>query len=88
MQQSVQEFYTKNILPLDEHVRAKLAELIIGDLSNRGQTTGLEESHLRTKSSIRNLFGKGRSGDSRGGDNERIDADLTREYGSKHEDAY
>ena len=35
---------------------------------------------------LRRHIGKGHSGDPNAGDNERIDADLAREYGSSHED--
>lgn len=36
---------------------------------------------------IRELFGKGHSGDARAADNEKIDTDLAGEYGATHEDA-
>lgn len=88
MQTNVQEFYTRNILPMNEQERLKLAALIIGDLSNKREANGALENPPRKKSSIRELFGKGRSGDPSGSDNEKIDADLAREYASTHEDEY
>jgi hypothetical protein len=88
MQTNVQEFYARNVMPMSEQERLKLAALIINDLSNKTETSGTEEKPKRKTGSIRELFGKGRSGDPNGSDNEKIDADLAREYASTHEDEY
>ncbi len=40
----------------------------------------------KSKGSIRELFGKGKSGDPNGSDNNRIDADLARSYLDTHEE--
>jgi hypothetical protein len=88
MQTNVQEFYTQNVLPMNEQERLKLAALIIGDLSNGREFKPANQNQPRKKSSIRGLFGKGRSGDPTGADNEKIDADLARQYASTHEDEY
>ncbi len=86
MQTNVQEFYTQNVLPMNEQERLRLAALIIGDLSNGQEFKAIDQNQSRKKSSIRELFGKGRSGDPTGADNEKIDVDLARQYGSTHED--
>ena len=86
MQTNVQEFYTQNILPMNEQERLRLAALIIGDLSNGQEFKSVNQNQPRKKSSIRELFGKGRSGDETGADNEKIDADLARQYGLTNED--
>lgn len=78
MQSTIQEVYRKQILPLDEKERLKLAALIINDISNKPETNGA--------SSIREMFGSVSLGHPTGSDNESIDADLAREYGSTHED--
>jgi len=82
MQSSIQEVYQKQILPLDEKERLKLAALIINDISNKPETNG----QTKSAGGIRELFGSVSLGQPTGSDNESIDADLAREYGSTHED--
>ncbi len=82
MQSSIQEVYREQILPLDEKERLKLAALIINDISNKPETNG----ETKTTGGIRELFGSVSLGHPTGSDNESIDADLGREYGSTHED--
>lgn len=82
MQSSIQEVYREQILPLDEKERLKLAALIINDISNKPETNGEAES----TGGIREMFGSVSLGNPTGSDNESIDADLGREYGSTHED--
>lgn len=86
MQMNVQEFYTQNILPMNEQERLKLAALIIGDLSSGRETNGASEKPPRKKASIRELFGSASLGYATGADNESIDADLAREYMNTHDD--
>ena len=85
MQTNVQEFYTQNVLPMDEQERLKLAALIIGDLSNGRETNGAEQKSPR-KGDITKFFGMFKGGDPDGSDNEKIDADLARAYAENHED--
>lgn len=82
MQSNIQEVYRKQILPLDEKERLKLAALIISDISNKPETNG----ESKNVGNIREMFGSVSLGNPTGSDNERIDADLGREYGSTHED--
>ncbi len=82
MQSSIQEVYRKQILPLDEKERLKLAALIINDISNKPEMN----AEAKSTGGIRELFGSVSLGHPTGSDNESIDADLAREYGSTHED--
>lgn len=82
MQNQVQEIYRRQILPLDEKERLKLAALIINDISNKPETNG----EAKNTGGIREMFGSVSLGHTTGSDNESIDADLAREYGSTHED--
>ncbi|HXH71163.1 MAG TPA: hypothetical protein VNI60_12600 [Pyrinomonadaceae bacterium] len=78
---TILEVYREQILPLDEKERLKLVALI-NDTSNKSETNGEAES----KDGIREMFGTWSSGNPSSSDNEQIDADLAREYGSTHED--
>jgi hypothetical protein len=82
MQSNIQEVYREQILPLDEKERLKLAALIINDISNKSETNG----ETKITGGIREMFGSVSLGHPTGSDNESIDADLGREYGSTHED--
>jgi hypothetical protein len=77
----VQEVYEKQILPLSEKDRLKLAALIISDISDKNETNGEKKEN-----GVREMFGAVGLGQPTGADNESIDADLAREYGSTHED--
>lgn len=78
MQLNLQEFYNQSILPMPDADQLKLAKLILEHMTNGEPTRGT--------ASIRNLFGKGRSGRPDGADNEMIDADLRRSYLDSHEE--
>ena len=82
MQNTIQEVYREQILPLDEKKRLKLAALIINDISNKPETNG----ETKSTDGIREMFGSVSLGHPTGSDNESIDADLAHEYGSTHED--
>ena len=82
MQNTIQEVYREQILLFDEKERLKLAALIINDISNQPETNG----EAKSAGGIRELFGSVSLGHPSGSDNEQIDADLAREYGSLHED--
>jgi hypothetical protein len=82
MQSNIQEFYQQSIFPMSEADQLKLATLILQHMTESGSTPAKE----RGKASIRNLFGKGRSGRPNGADNELIDADLRRSYLKSNED--
>ncbi len=82
MQDTIQEVYRRQILPLDEKERLKLAALIINDISNKPETNG----DAKSAGGIRELFGSVSLGYATGSDNEKIDEDLGREYGATHED--
>lgn len=78
----VQEVYQKQILPLSEKERLKLAALIISDISNKVETNG----EKKQSGGIREMFGSWNSGNPNSADNEQIDADLARAYADTHED--
>ena len=82
MQNTIQKVYREHILLFDEKERLKLAALIINDISNKPATNG----EAKSAGGIREMFGSVSLGNSSGSDNEQIDADLAREYGSTHED--
>lgn len=72
---------------MSEAERLKLAALIINEITEMSVAgDGSASNTERKKGSIRELFGKGRSGDPNGSDNERIDADLARAYLDTHDD--
>jgi hypothetical protein len=82
MENTVQEIYKQQILPMSEKERLKLAALIINDISNKPETNG----DKKKSGGIREMFGTWNSGNPNSANNEQIDADLGREYGSTHED--
>ena len=82
MESTIQEVYRERILPLNEKERLKLAALIISDISNKPETN----VEAKSAGGIREMFGSVSLGHPTGSDNESIDADLAREYGSTHED--
>lgn len=45
-----------------------------------------DEERAEARARLKRHFGKAHSGDPTSGDNEKIDADLAREYGSTHEE--
>ena len=81
MPDSVHEVYQQQILPLSENERLRLAALIISDISSKSEKNGERE----TKGEIREMFGSVSLGHPTGADNESIDTDLIREFGSTHE---
>lgn len=82
MPTTIQEVYQKQILPLDEKQRLKLAALIISEISNK------PESNTDTQSAggISELFGSVSLGHPTGSDNDGIDADLAKAYADTHDD--
>ena len=82
MQNQVQEIYRRQVLPMSEKERLQLAALIINDISNESESNG----EAKSVGGIREMFGSVSLGHPTGSDNESIDADLAREYGSTHED--
>jgi hypothetical protein len=82
MQDNIQDIYRQKIHPLPDSEQLKLASLILEKVTGKGGS-----SHTNgTKGSVRELFGKGHSGDPSGADNEGIDADLARAYLDTHDD--
>ncbi len=79
--QTVEEIYVRSIRSLGEGEKLELATMILDDVSQlkKARTNG-------RNGSIRELFGSVSLGHPTGADNESIDADLAREYMSKHED--
>ena len=73
----VQEIYQQTVRLLPERERLTLATLILQDIS---------QPPVERKGDIRQFFGSWKGGDANGSDNEQIDRDLAREYGSAHED--
>ena len=82
MQNTIQQVYREQILPLDEKERLKLAALIINDISNKTETSG----EAKSAGGIREMFGSWSSGNPHSSDNEQIDADLARAYADTHDD--
>ena len=82
MQTNIQEIYRQNILPLSDSEQLKLASLILDKVTSKENG----DNKPKKGRSIRELFGKGQSGDPSGSDNEKIDADLARAYMNNHED--
>ncbi|MBP9665268.1 MAG: hypothetical protein KBD94_11650 [Pyrinomonadaceae bacterium] len=82
MQTNIQDIYQQSIFPLPDAEQLKLATLILENMTKGGSN----QSRKRGTTSIRNLFGKGQSGNPSGADNEKIDADLRREYLDAHEE--
>ncbi len=82
--QTVTEIYTRSIRPLGEDEKLELATLILDDISKlkKKKTNGVPNSI----GGLRELFGSVSLGHPTGADNESIDADLAREYASRHED--
>lgn len=81
MQSTIQKVYREQVLPLNEKDRLKLAALIINDISNKSESNG----ETKSAGGIREMFGSVSLGHPTGSDNEQIDADLAREYGSPHD---
>jgi hypothetical protein len=82
MPTNIQEIYQKIILPLEEAERLKLIELIARDISR----SLAAKSDNRKPDSIRKFFGMFNTGDPDSANNEKIDADLAREYASTHDE--
>jgi hypothetical protein len=82
MPHTAQEVYQQDVLPLSEKERLRLAALIINDISKEADR-GRENKRNR---GLKELFGSVSLGHSTGLDNEKMDADLARDYGSSHED--
>ncbi len=82
MRDNIQDIYRQNIFPLPDSEQLKLASLILEKVIKR-EGNGTKSG---TNRSIRELFGKGHSGDPNGAENATIDADLARAYLDTHED--
>ena len=80
MEDSVRDFYRRNVRPLPEQERKQLAALILEELAEE------KKDKPKRKGDITKFFGMFDSGDPNSSDNDRIDADLAREYGDSHED--
>ena len=82
--QSVTEIYARSIRQLGEGEKLELATLILEDISQskKKKTNG----HANGNGGLKELFGSVSLGHPTGADNESIDADLAREYASRHED--
>ena len=82
--QSVAEIYTRTVRPLGEGDKLELAALILKDVSQSKKKRS--NAHANGSGGIKELFGSVSLGHATGADNEGIDADLAREYSSRHED--
>jgi len=82
--QTVTEIYARSIRPLGEDEKKELATLILDDISQskKKKTNG----HPNGGGGLSKLFGSVSLGHPTRADNESIDADLAREYASRHED--
>lgn len=79
MEDSVQDFYRRNVRPMTEEERKQLAALILNELGEE------KTDKQKRKGDIRKFFGMYKGGDPNGSDNEKIDADLARAYADNHE---
>lgn len=79
MEDNIQDFYRRNVRPMTEDERKRLATLILNELS---QETNRKP---KRKGDITKFFGMYKGGDPNGSDNEKIDADLARAYADDHE---
>ena len=87
MSVNVYELYQQTVLPLPERARLTLATLILQDISHSEKKTPLTEEEAQlAEARFARWIGAGNSGDPNSADNERIDADLAREYGATHDD--
>lgn len=82
MATTVQEIYSKTIRPLPDSDKLEIASIILDEVTKKGRNGEPRER----KGDISKFFGTFDTGDPNGSDNERIDADLAREYASDHED--
>jgi hypothetical protein len=71
------------IRELPAHRQAEVREFVESLLARRESSQNAEASTL--SGSFEQLFGSWDSGDENSADNERIDADLAREYADPHE---
>lgn len=85
MQANIQEIYANTIRPLTDDEKLRIATLVLEEVTSKSPATGTSPTPQRT-GGIAELFGSWQGGDPNGSDNERIDADLAREYASSHED--
>lgn len=79
MEDSVQDFYSRNVRSMTTQERKQLAALILNELAEE------KTDKQKRKGDIRKFFGMYKGGDPNGSDNEKIDADLARAYGDNHE---
>jgi hypothetical protein len=79
LEDNIQDFYRRNVRPMTEDERKRLATLILNELS---QETNRKP---KRKGDITKFFGMYKGGDPNGSDNEKIDADLARAYADDHE---
>lgn len=85
MPSNIQELYRQSVRPLPARDRLQLAALILNELTPALDAT--DEAHSpRRKGDITRFFGAWSSGDPDSANNERIDADLAREYGTTHDE--
>lgn len=76
---NVQELYQQTVRPLPEQERLQLAALILNDISHGA-------SKPKRKGDITKFFGAWKGGSADDSDNEQIDRDLARAYGTEGKD--
>ncbi len=88
MQTNLQELYATAIRPLSDNEKLRIATLILEEVTNQPPANGRVAARpsKRKGGKLSDLFGSASLGYATGVDNEQIDADLAREYGSTHED--
>lgn len=79
MEDSVQDFYRRNVRSMTTQERKQLAALILDELAEE------KTDKQKRKGDIRKFFGMYKGGDPKGSDNEQINADLARAYADNHE---
>jgi hypothetical protein len=79
----VQEIYQQTVRPLSRQEQLELVALIINDITGQ-RTTNSEQKRGGKK--LSDLFGSVSLAYPTGIDNEKIHADLAREYANTHED--
>jgi len=82
--QSVTEIFATSVSPLGDVEKLELATLILEDVSRSKKKVANGSSN--GGGGLKELFGSVSLGHPTGADNDSIDADLAREYASRHED--
>ncbi|MBX3289063.1 MAG: hypothetical protein KF855_06915 [Acidobacteria bacterium] len=82
MSTTVEQIYSKTILPLADSEKLEIASKILAEVTKKGRNGELR----RKGGDISKFFGMYKGNHPDGSDNEKIDADLARAYADTHKD--